>query len=333
MDEREKAFWAERLVTSDHESILDKMAKPAGLTRNDPPPTNAHIIGGGWPNGYLTQLGSEQMIAHGKAMRAKYDTFLADATPADLFVRSTNVPRTIRSAQSVLYGMFPEHLDSNDIFIHLDENCRLSMGKQMDYFNMSTKLKSRRHESPVKDIEALERLVQESAGLEDGEDVKWSFLREILVCRKAHAFPFPDGITDDVLEKALEHNAWEWHATLGNKPFLKEAFGGGVQEVMGYLLTAKQGASSHKLTVLSGHDDTLTALLVALQLHKPGVQHLMPSYGSMIVFELWQSKIHVDEWFVAATFDEDNIFFGTHTDSVFCPFRDVEALVKAFHED
>ncbi|ETV80561.1 hypothetical protein, variant [Aphanomyces astaci] len=240
MDDKEKAFWADRLVTSEHEAVLDKMAKTAGLTRDAPPPTNGLIIGGGWPSGYLTQLGSEQMIAHGKAMRAKYATFLADATPDDLYVRSTNVPRTIRSAQSVLYGMFPEHLLSDDIFIHLDENCRLSMGKQMDYFNMSTKLKSRRHESPVKDIDDLERLVQDAAGLDEGEDVKWSFLREILVCRKAHAFPFPAGLTDTVLDKTIEHNAWEWHATLGNKPFLKDAFGGGVHEVMGYLHTAKQ---------------------------------------------------------------------------------------------
>ncbi|RHY70984.1 hypothetical protein DYB38_001984 [Aphanomyces astaci] len=357
MDDKEKAFWADRLVTSEHEAVLDKMAKTAGLTRDAPPPTNGLIIGGGWPSGYLTQLGSEQMIAHGKAMRAKYATFLADATPDDLYVRSTNVPRTIRSAQSVLYGMFPEHLLSDDIFIHLDENCRLSMGKQMDYFNMSTKLKSRRHESPVKDIDDLERLVQDAAGLDEGEDVKWSFrtilsiltcimplstisltflwllVREILVCRKAHAFPFPAGLTDTVLDKTIEHNAWEWHATLGNKPFLKDAFGGGVHEVMGYLHTAKQGASSHKLTVLSGHDDTLTALLVALQLRKPGVAHLMPSYGSMIVFELWRSKkTPADEWYVAATFDEEPIYFGDHTESVLCPFGHVETLVAAFHE-
>ncbi|KAF0687641.1 Aste57867_20625 [Aphanomyces stellatus] len=331
MDDAEKEFWAERLVTADHEKILDKMAKPAGLTKTDPPPTNGLLIGGGWPNGYLTQLGAEQMTAHGKAMRAKYAAFLADATPDDIYVRSTNVPRTIRSAQSVLYGMFPEHLHSDEIFIHLDPNCRLSMGKQMDYFNMSTKLKDRRHESPVADIEALEKHVAAAAGLDDGEDVKWSFLREILVCRKAHAFPFPDGITDDVLEKTMEHNAWEWHATLTKKPFLQESFAGGVHEVMGYLHTAKQEASKHKLTVLSGHDDTLTALLVALQLSKPGVAHLMPSYGSMIVFELWQSKTHPDEWFLAATFDEENIFFDGCSDSVYCPFAHVEAIVAAFH--
>ncbi|CAK4086883.1 unnamed protein product [Aphanomyces euteiches] len=329
-DEREKVFWAERLITADHEKVLDKMAKPAGLTKADPAPTNEIIIGGRWPNGYLTQLGSEQMTARGKAMRAKYDDFLKDAKPDDIYVRSTNVPRTIRSAQSVLLGMFPEHLHSDDIHVHLDPNCRLSMGKQMDYFNMSTKLKHRRHESPLKEIDELEKLVADAAGLDEGEDVKWSFLREILICRKAHELPFPEGLDEEVLEKTLVHNAWEWHATLGNKPFLKEAFGGGVQEVMGYLEAAKNGFSQHKLTLLSGHDDTLTALLVALQLSKPGVTHLLPHYGSMIVFELWRSKTHADEWFVAVTFDDENIFFVGHTDSVFCPFSHVEHLASEY---
>jgi hypothetical protein len=64
-------------------------------------------------------------------------------------------------------------------------------------------------------------------------------VREIFVCRDAHQFPFPAGITSADFEKIILHNAWEWHARLSDTAFLVNAFHRGVAEVMGYLDAAK----------------------------------------------------------------------------------------------
>jgi hypothetical protein len=67
-----------------------------------------------WPGGYgeLTELGMRQQYTLGKLLRQKYITsdppFLsARYTPKEIYIRSTDVNRTMISAMSNLAGMFP----------------------------------------------------------------------------------------------------------------------------------------------------------------------------------------------------------------------------------
>ncbi|OQS05784.1 histidine acid phosphatase [Thraustotheca clavata] len=331
MDKAETQFWGDRLATPEQVATLDAMAKRAGMGTNDSAPNLAQLIGGKWPNGYLTQLGVEQMISKGQLLRDEYKEFLGTPSVNDISVRSTNVVRTIQSAQCVLLGMFPEFQvkrgESSIVSIHLHPSCPLSLGHQMDYHHLSTKLKSRRHESPVTDIDALEKEVKSIVGLDDNEDVQWSFLREILVCRQAHNFPFPKGLTAEMAAKCKLHNGWEWHAHLSNPNFLRNAFGRGVHEVFGYMKAATQGTSVHKMTILSGHDDTLCGLLHAFELEQPGIDILIPEYGSILRFNLLQSK-STGKWFIQAVFDGNDVHFKG-TDKL-CPFSHLEALIQLF---
>ncbi|OQR83242.1 histidine acid phosphatase [Achlya hypogyna] len=332
MDAAERDFWGARLATPEQIAVLDATAKRAGLRKNEPAPTLAPLIGGAWPNGFLTARGVEQMISKGRDLRVRYGSFLQTPSVDDVYVRSTNVVRTIQSGQSVLHGMFPEFVkavgETPDVEIHLHPTCPLSLGHHMDYHHLSTILKARRHESPVQDIDALEAQVHALVGLDEGEDVQWSFLREILVCRVAHDFPFPPGMSLDVVQQSILHNAWEWHARLSDKAFLAKAFGRGVHEAFGYLSAATQGASEHKLTILSAHDDTLCGLIYAFQLHRPGARFLTPEYGSVLTFELYQSASS-GAWFLKANFDGADVYFQGHDDTL-CPFAHVQALVQTF---
>ncbi|EQC40636.1 hypothetical protein SDRG_01717 [Saprolegnia diclina VS20] len=331
MDDAERDYWGARLATPDQIQVLDATARRAGLMKGEPAPTLAPLIGGAWPNGYLTARGVDQMIGKGRGLRERYRAFLPSPTVDDVYVRSTNVVRTIQSGQSVLHGMFPELYDAvkGPAFeIHLHPTCPLSLGHHMDYHHLSTKLKARRHESPIKDIDALEKEVHALVGLADGEDVQWSFLREILVCREAHGFPFPPGMSLDVVQQSILHNAWEWHAHLSDHSFLAKAFGRGVHEAYSYLADAVQGTSRHKLTLLSAHDDTLCGLLHAFELHRPNVPFLVPEYGSILTFELHRSK-STGDWFVKANFDGNDVCFGG-VDDVLCPLRHIEAVVATF---
>lgn len=125
MDQAETSFWISRMpelsvlsalnsgsqvADFDEDYLTRGAAKKNGLT----PPKEAHH-GGRWPCGQLTDKGVHMMRAKGRALRERYAGFLADVHPTrDVYVQSTNIRRTIRSAQSVLAGMFPEHFTGFD---------------------------------------------------------------------------------------------------------------------------------------------------------------------------------------------------------------------------
>jgi hypothetical protein len=58
--------------------------------------------------GYLTRRGFEQEVINGKMLRNAYSKILPRNLDNQIFVQSTNVSRTITSAQAVLFGMFGE---------------------------------------------------------------------------------------------------------------------------------------------------------------------------------------------------------------------------------
>lgn len=67
--------------------------------------------GGRWPRGQLTAKGVDMMRMKGKKLKDRYPTMLQkmkDPT-RQVYVESTNVRRSIRSAQSLLAGLFPDY--------------------------------------------------------------------------------------------------------------------------------------------------------------------------------------------------------------------------------
>jgi len=76
----------------------------------DPFPTDPYRDAGLWPVGFgqLTSLGKSQQLQAGRWLRERYAGFLGPQySPDQIYIRSTDVDRTLMSAQSLLAGLFP----------------------------------------------------------------------------------------------------------------------------------------------------------------------------------------------------------------------------------
>lgn len=81
-----------------------------------------------------------------------------------------------------------------------------------------------------------------------------------------------------------------------------------------------------KLSLFSGHDNSLVALLCALELRAP---RIIPPYGVMLTFELYRSR-STREVFIRSLFEGEEVRFADHQHAALCPFAVFEAAALRF---
>lgn len=185
MDAAQAQFWVSRLAGLDDLATLARGSRVVSAQdEREPPASPRH--GGRWPCGQLTSKGVRGMRAKGAALRARYAAFVDALDPQrDVYVESTNVRRTIRSAQSVLSGMFPSYFaekssrDADDdhdvIIIRADAHSSIAPTHSYElYGNLATLLADDlRHRAP-EGLAKASRILRKIVGVEDGKRVPWT---------------------------------------------------------------------------------------------------------------------------------------------------------------
>lgn len=184
MDAAETQFWISRLADLDDIATLNRGTRVVNAQYpNEPPLSPRH--GGRWPCGQLTAKGVVGMRAKGAALRDKYATFLGKIEPMrDVYVESTNIRRTIRSAQSVLSGMFPSYFaernannarDDQMFIIRADDNNRIAPTHSYEiYGDLAVLLADDLKRNAPKGLNEASKLVREIVGVEAGRRVPWT---------------------------------------------------------------------------------------------------------------------------------------------------------------
>ncbi|OQS00481.1 histidine acid phosphatase [Achlya hypogyna] len=314
MDEAERSYWTSQLPSPEVFAALDAAATVVSESEAKQ--------GGAWPNGQLTQRGVDGMFARGQAIRAQYKDFLAGATPDDVYIVSTNITRTIRSAQSVVRGLFPEpapfkvHTMAPQYLTPVHSNAEyMAFGIHANEVAQATRPGYATLEAQMKDI----------LGLGADEDVHWTIVREVLVCRKAHGLPMPEGLTDELYAAACDQNAWEWHLLYSDPDKAQRGFVRGLLEIQTHLQSAVQTAISHRMTIISAHDNTIVALACALGLE---MGHVVPDYGAILAFELYEDTA-THESYVLVRFEGNAIKFAQQAQPL-VPYKYVEGVLERF---
>ncbi|MDP2434181.1 MAG: histidine phosphatase family protein, partial [archaeon] len=270
----------------------------------------------------LTRLGAAQMVGQGRRLRERYVKelgFLSEGFRAEeYFVRSTDVARTVMTAQAVLLGLQPDALREGALGLPI-----LVRPAREEYMYPSYRLCPRyraereRLRGPFAEIdgrlhgalrEALGGCLGEHAGLERGwqsvanslapvaaeqathlcEEMRRRHPRVYGSCAPAAAGEgsvLPACLTEGLLEGAQRAAGAELAHKFGTPLLARLAIGGFVDDLMSDLEDKlARPLQPRRLALYSGHDSTLAPLLAAFRVF----DDCLPPLGSVLVLELHQ---------------------------------------------
>ncbi|KAM4821514.1 prostatic acid phosphatase [Thomomys bottae] len=273
---------------------------------------NDPIMESSWPQGFgqLTQLGMEQHYELGQYIKKRYGKLLNESYKREqVYIRSTDVDRTLMSAMTNLAALFPPegmsiwnpsipwqpipvHTVSlaEDRLLYLPlRNCPRFQELESETLK-SEEFQKRLH--PYKDfIETLPKL----SGFH-GQDLFgiWSKVYDPLYCEGVHNFTLPSWVTEDAMSKLRELSELSLLSLYGiHKQKEKSRLQGGVlvKEILKHMKSATQPQNYRKLIMYSAHDTTVSGLQMALDVYNG----ILPPYASCHLMELYLEK---GEYFV-----------------------------------
>ncbi|XP_063800708.1 lysosomal acid phosphatase [Pseudophryne corroboree] len=260
-----------------------------------------------WPQGFgqLTQIGMKQHWDLGQALRDRYKGFLNESYDRhEIYVRSTDVDRTLMSAEANLAGLYPPagsqvfqpNITWQPIPVHTvpDAEERLLKFPVLPCPKY-LKLQEETRQSPeyvktTKDNKDFLRMVANETGLSDCSlESVWS-ISDILFCESKHNLSLPSWATPDVVERLRNLKNFGFRFLFGiTEQKEKARLQGGllVAQILNNLTAAAQNSSNGlKFIAYSAHDTTLGALQMALDVYN-GVQ---APYASCHMFELYEES-------------------------------------------
>ncbi|KAG8431824.1 hypothetical protein GDO86_019827 [Hymenochirus boettgeri] len=256
-----------------------------------------------WPQGFgqLTQVGMQQHWEFGQELRSRYKGFLSQSyNRHEVFVRSTDVDRTLMSAQANLAGLYPpegaqifnpnipwQPIPVHTVPVSKDQLLKFPLSPCPMYLELQeeTRHSDEYIETNRDNLEFLQMMASH-AGLPDFSlETVWG-LYDVLYCEQKHNFSLPSWASPEVLTRLRGLKDFSFRFLFGISQRVKKArLQGGVlvDQILKNMTLASQNATNGlKLIAYSSHDTTLGALQMALDVYN-GKQ---TPYASCHIFEL-----------------------------------------------
>ncbi|GAV09221.1 hypothetical protein RvY_18796 [Ramazzottius varieornatus] len=291
------------------------------------------IFPGGCFAGQLTLPGKRQMYQLGQRLRKEYindQKFLSPSySSKEVYVRSTNITRTIESAMWMVSGIYnatKEDLEKPDvpvIPVFATTEQEEILYPNHSFCNALTRLSKRimqhMHEitGMLDDRDLLEKQIDF-----DTTKGRLSFvdLRDELAARLAHDMDMPpvlrqwwdkvDGYAVQVLARMVKGND---PSSKIQREVLRLACGPVVEMVLGNMSGVVQHRNGFKLEVYSCHDSMMIALIIALDIW----DGKWPPYAADLRFELLEDRTNPGEYFVRVRYLGDaKVLSALHSEEV-----------------
>lgn len=291
-----------------------------------------NVLTGGSFAGQLTTLGMQQLYDLGKRLRQRYieeKPFLSpEFTSAEVYVRSTNIWRTIESAKCLVAGLFQqrqkeivpiETVEAGDEILYPNfHGCKLLKILGGPRWAES---------STLPDIAADLQSIHEALGIAAHQQVDFILIRDDMVARETHGLPCPPAL--DTWRNKVEQRAVDMMCYIYN-PSQRESLQLCVGPLLHILLSniednlqKSSSELSRKLFLYSAHDTTLIPCLMAM-----GIFDLRwPPYAADITLELYKHR-QTNEAYVKVSYTgQDQLLPGCS--GVYCPLQEFKKVVSA----
>ncbi|CAN9497670.1 unnamed protein product [Ophioblennius macclurei] len=290
------------------------------------------LPGGSFP-GQLTTVGMQQLYELGKRLRSRYiedNAFLSSTfSPAEVYVRSTNIVRTIESAKCLVAGLFHQKQTETVPILTTTGDSEILYP---NYYGckLLKLLGSHRwaESSTLPGIAADLQSIQSALGIAAHQRVDFILIRDDMVARETHGLPCPPAL--DCWREKVEQRAVDmvYHVYQpSNRENLQLCIGPLLHIMVKNMEEKVQGTSSEpnrKLFLYSAHDTTLIPCLMAL-----GIFDMRwPPYAADVTLELHQHR-QTNESFVKVSYiGKDQLLPGCS--GVYCPLQEFKKILSQY---
>lgn len=289
------------------------------------------LTGGSFP-GQLTTVGMQQLYELGKRLRQRYiedGSLLSPAfSPAEVYVRSTNIWRTIESAKCLVAGLFQQKQKEVVPIVTAEAEAEI-LYPNFHGCKLLKILGGPRwaESSTLPDIAADLQSIHEALGIAAHQQVDFILIRDDMVARETHGLPCPPAL--DTWRNKVEQRAVDMMCYIYN-PSKRESLQLCVGPLLHMLLVNIEDKlqtpslkPNRKLFLYSVHDTTLIPCLMAM-----GIFDLRwPPYAADITLELYKHR-QTDEAFIKVSYiGQDQLLPGCS--GVYCPLQEFKRIVSA----
>ncbi|EFA83971.1 component of the counting factor complex [Heterostelium album PN500] len=274
--------------------------------------------------GQLTDLGFAQHSQLGTTFRQlyvqKYGLLSEHLNLSEVWVRSTDVYRTVQSAQSELTALYPPPPNAASMIdvidIHTMDDYHENMSPNTVLCPALNTLYNNLTSLPV-----YQQFIQQNAQLQQtimstlGEPnfPGWSSFMDYFFALQCHGFPLPDGITDDLVQQVYEASFFTESYPFGSESYSRLAMSSFLQEVVQNIENFLSGASPLKYVLFSGHDDSVGPFVNLFGLYK-----IWPAYASHVEMEIWQDN--TGDYYLQFKYNGESYTLPT-CNGVMCPIQ------------
>ncbi|PFX32114.1 Lysophosphatidic acid phosphatase type 6 [Stylophora pistillata] len=297
------------------------------------------VLKGGSPVGQLTKVGQQQMYELGKKCAKLYidDLKFVQETcnPQEIFIRTSNIQRTVDSARCVLAGMFGKEGFKGPVTMHTEDEEREVLYPNMNYCRFLknwVKYTVAHGKDEIEGFNTRQKQIGEILNL-NYKDLKPAVsvhLRDIVVAMLAHNMEIPQNILQNLtlIEEQAVQVFLVTQCGMENirREYLSVAIGVFLEEMTDNLFKKIVGQSPYKMMLYSVHDTSVAALLLALDIF----DNKWPDFAADLAFELYRDKDNC--YFVRVLYQgEEKTLPGCS--GPLCPLEKFKELVSKYFID
>ncbi|KAG7260283.1 hypothetical protein CRUP_015955 [Coryphaenoides rupestris] len=289
------------------------------------------LSGGTFP-GQLTTVGMQQLYELGERLRKRYMEevpFLSPIfSPTEVYVRSTNIVRTIESAKCLVAGLFKQQ-QNGPVPIQTTEAVSESLYPNYSGCKLLKLMAGHRwaESATVPVIVADLQRIQSALGITSTQRVDFILIRDDMVAREAHGLPCPPVLAtwrSTVEQRAVDmiHHIFD----PSKRENLQLCVGPLLHMLMENMEEKLQGTAAEpnrKLFLYSAHDTTLIPCLMAM-----GIFDMRwPPFAADITLELHQHKQTREAFVKVSYIGQDQLIAGCS--GVYCPVQEFKQALSA----